>query len=177
MSGRLRDLIEEKSLARGDFALASGRSSGYFFNMKTTMLDPEGLNLIADAFIGRIAGESAGHVGGIAMGAVPIVSAICAKSLATPLPRRAFFVRKERKDHGMERQVDGYLPAEGEVLLFEDVTTTGGSAMIAVEAVRQAGCTVRTLYTVVDRLEGAEANLAREGIRLDALFTRDDFVV
>ena len=76
------------------------------------------------------------------MGAVPIVAAVCALSRATPRPRRAFFVRKETKDHGTERRVEGYLPDGGEVLLFEDVTTTGGSAMIAVEAARAAGCRV-----------------------------------
>ncbi len=175
MRERLRGLIAERALSTGQFTLASGTGTGYFFDMKQVMLDPEGLTLIAEAFLERIRDEQADHIGGIAMGAVPIVAAVCAFSRATARPRRAFFVRKETKDHGTERRVEGYLPEGGEVLLFEDVTTTGGSAMIAVEAARAAGCRVETLYTVVDRLEGAEANLAREGIRLAPLFTRDDF--
>ncbi len=177
MRARLRALIAERALSAGTFTLASGAAAGYFFDMKQVMLDPEGLVLIAEAFLERIAVDPADHVGGIAMGAVPIVAAVCALSQATPRPRRAFFVRKETKDHGTKRRIEGYLPEGGEVLLFEDVTTTGGSAMIAVEAARAAGCQVRTLYTVVDRLEGAEANLAHEGIRLAPLFTRADFML
>ncbi len=177
MRDRLRELIAARALSAGSFKLASGRPSGFFFNMKQVMLDPEGLRLMTEAFLERIREESAEHVGGVAMGAVPIVAALCLASGGTARPRRAFFVRKEAKDHGAERRVEGYLPERGEALLFEDVTTTGGSAMVAVEAVRAAGSEVRTLYTVVDRLEGAEANLAREGIRLVPLFTRDDFTL
>ena len=177
MRERLRDLIAERALSTGEFTLASGAGTQYFFDMKQVMLAPDGRGLIPEPPLERSGGEPADHIGGIAMGAVPIVAAVCALSRATPRPRRAFFVRKETKDHGTERRVEGYLPDGGEVLLFEDVTTTGGSAMIAVEAVRAAGCRVETLYTVVDRLEGAEANLAREGIRLAPLFTRDDFTL
>ncbi len=177
MRERLRQLIAERALSTGQFTLASGAAAAYFFDMKRVMLDPEGLTHIARAFLECIREEPADHIGGIAMGAVPIVAAVCVLSQATPRPRQAFFVRKETKDHGTERRVEGYLPEGGEALLFEDVTTTGGSAMIAVEAARAAGCHVRTLYTVVDRLEGAKANLAREGIRLVPLFTRDDFAL
>ncbi|MCY4502905.1 MAG: orotate phosphoribosyltransferase, partial [Alphaproteobacteria bacterium] len=116
MRERLRDLIAERALSTGQFTLASGTGTGYFFDMKQVMLDPEGLTLIAEAFLERIRDEQADHIGGIAMGAVPIVAAVCAFSRATARPRRAFFVRKETKDHGTERRVEGYLPEGGEVL-------------------------------------------------------------
>ena len=176
MRERLLELIKEKSLTRGDFTLASGEDSDYFFDMKRTMLDPDGINMLAEAFLECIADEEATHIGGVAMGAVPVVSAMCLQSQATDRPLRAFFVRKIAKDHGMRKQIEGYIPEKGEVvLLFEDVTTTGGSAMVAVEALREAGCQVDTLYTVVDRLEGAATNLEKEGIRLVPLFTKNDF--
>ena len=100
----------------------------------------------------RIADEEADHIGGVAVGAVAVVSAICAKSFGSRRPRKAFFVRKEAKPHGMRKQIEGHPPGEGsEAILFEDVTTTGGSAMVAVDALRKIGCEVKTIYTIVDR--------------------------
>ena len=175
---RLRELIRERSFRpQGDFTLASGKASDCFFDMKQTMLDPEGSDLLAEIFLERIADEDTDYIGGVAMGAIPVVSVICLKSRTTGRPRKAFFVRKEGpKTHGMEKDLEGYgPPAGGEALVFEDVTTTGASAMVAVKRLRLDGCSVKTIYTIVDRLEGAEANLAKEGIQLKPLFTRDDF--
>ena len=176
MYERLRELILEKSFSTGDFTLSSGKGSDCFFDMKPTMLDPEGINLLADAFLKLIADDDADHIGGVAVGAVAVVSAVCALSYGGDRPRKAFFVRKQPKPHGMEKQIEGHVPATGgKVILFEDVTTTGRSAMVAVDALREKGCQVETVYTIVDRLEGAEANFAKHGIRLIPLFTRQDF--
>jgi orotate phosphoribosyltransferase len=173
---RLRDLIHEKSLLRGDaFKLSSGQTTSYFFNMKTTMLDPEGSNLIADAILNRLAGEKVDAIGGMALGAVPIVSVVCAKSFATGRPIPAFFVRKELKGHGTDQLIEGHLKTGSRAILVDDVTTTGSSVMRAVRAARKVGCQVDTVITVVDRLEGAEQNLRLEGIRLVPLYTRIDF--
>ncbi len=177
MSERLKQLIREKSFrADGDFTLASGKPSDCFFDMKQIMMDPEGINLLADAFLERIADEAANHIGGVAVGAVPVVSVVCLKSLRSHRPRKAFFVRNEAKRHGMRKQIEGNAPDKGdEALVFEDVTTTGGSAMVAVDALRDQGCEVRKIYTIVDRKEGAEATFAKNGIQLVPLFTKDDF--
>ncbi len=175
MRDRLHALISEQALSRGRFVLASGATTDFFVDMKPVMLDPEGLSLLAETFLEKIAAERADHIGGVAIGALPVVAAICVLSHRTERPLRGFFVRMQAKGHGTGRRVEGWLPRGGEVLLFEDVTTTGGSALIAVEAARAAGARVETLYTVVDRREGAEANLAREGVRLVPLFTRLDF--
>ena len=166
---RLRYLIREKSFnAGGGFTLASGKASDCFFDMKPTMLDPEGINLLADVFLHRIADEAAEHIGGVADGAVALVSVICAKSFGTRRPRRAFFVRN--------KQIEGNPPDKGtESILFEDVTSTGGSAMVAVDALRKIRRGVRTIYTIVDRREGAEARFAQMGIQLVPLFTKKDF--
>ena len=181
MSGRvarLRELIQEKSFSpQGNFTLASGKPSDCFFDMKPAMTDPEGINLLADAFLEMIAGEDVTYIGGVAMGAIPVVSVVCLKSRNTNHPRKAFFVRKEGpKTHGMEKDLEGHCPPHGTAaLLFEDVTTTGGSAMVGVDRLRQEGCTVKAVYTIVDRLEGAKERFADEGIELIALFTKDDF--
>ena len=171
---RLREVIAERSLLTGGaFTLASGRQSSLFFDMKRTMLDPEGANLIAEAVLRRLEGIDVDAVGGLVMGAVPIVAVACAKSFPAR-PLQGFFVRKEAKDHGTARRIDGNLGAR--VAILEDVTTTGGSAMLAVEAVRGAGAEIACVLTVVDRLEGAAATFAAAGVRFEALLTRDDFV-
>ena len=173
---RLRDIIATKSLLTGrNFTLASGKPSGFFFNMKKTMLDPEGANLIADLMLDLLEKEDATHAGGVAMGAVPLVSALCVKSFQRGRPLGCFYVRKETKDHGTESLVEGNLEKGARVAILEDVTTTGGSALKAVAAVKAEGATASLVMTVVDRLEGAQEAFAAEGLRLVPLFTRDDF--
>ena len=173
---RLREVIAERSLLTGGaFTLASGRQSSLFFDMKRTMLDPEGANLIAEAVLRRLEGMDVDAVGGLVMGAVPIVAVACAKSFPAR-PLQGFFVRKEAKDHGTARRIDGNLAAGARVIILEDVTTTGASALLAVEAVRGAGAEIACVLTVVDRMEGAAATFAAAGVRFEALLTRDDFV-
>lgn len=172
---RLRDLIARRSLLQGDFTLASGRQSSLFFDMKRTMLDPEGANLIADAVLDAIGDRAVDAVGGLVMGAVPVVAVVCAKS-AGRRPLQGFFVRKEVKDHGTARRIDGNLAAGDRVVILEDVTTTGGSALLAVDAVREAGAEVVAVLTIVDRKEGAADAFAAAGVPFEALLAREDFV-
>lgn len=177
---RLRDLIRELSY-RNDrvFKLASGRESRHYFNLKPAMLHPEAGLLIARQMLAYVASQKVHYIGGMAVGAVPIVSSVVALSFpeANVL---GFYVRDEKKDHGTAEQIYGHIPADGskdQVVICEDVTTTGGSAMKAIKAVRDAGCTIHSLITVVDRLEGAQEALAKEGIKLAALYTVNDFDV
>lgn len=174
---QLRDIIAEKSWLRDqNFKLSSGLASNYFFNMKMTMLHPQGANLIADAMLEVLDTLEAHSVGGMAVGGVPLVSAIAVKSHHRNKSYPAFFVRKDIKDHGVQTKIDGHCLPNTHVVLVEDVTTTGGSIMQAVNAVRAIGCTVTDVITVVDRLEGARDNLAEQGIQLHAILTKDDFV-
>jgi len=172
---RLRSIIADKSLLKdGDFTLASGAKSSMFFDMKKTMLDPEGATLLADALWELVKDRSVDCIGGLEMGAVPIVSQLSMRSFPEkPIP--SFFVRKQTKGHGTDKKIDGYLPKGKTAIIFEDVTTTGDSAMQAVEAVRAAGLTVKTVITVVDRMEGAEDTFTNGDIELVPLFTRNDF--
>jgi orotate phosphoribosyltransferase len=170
---RLLAIIREKSFLTegGPFKLASGGTSDYYLDMKPTMFSPEGINLIADIVYGMLREDRGVEaVGGLELGAVPIANAVSMRSFSER-PIDAFVVRKEKKDHGTAKKIDGNFRANSNVVLFEDVTTRGGSVMEAVHAVRARGATVGKIITIVDRLEGAAENLAKEGIALEAVFT------
>ena len=173
---RLRDIIKTKSVMKGDFDLASGGSSDIFFEMKETLLDPEGLELASELtlqIIDKIPNVDA--VGGLELGACPVVSAICVKSLASR-PLAGFYVRKERKKRGAEQLIDGPVVRGSNVVVLDDVTTKGGSVLKAVHVVREElDCTVVAVITVVDREQGAKEALAKEGLELTPLFVMSEF--
>jgi len=172
---RLGAIIRSASLLRErEFRLTSGHTSNFFVDLKKTMLDPEGASLLADLLFDRIKREEVDCVGGMETGAIPIVATLCMRSWPEK-PLKGFFIRKEAKGHGTDQRIDGLLEGGSRVILFEDVTTTGGSAMRAVEQVQQAQCAVIKIISVVDRLEGAADNFRRAGIRFEALFDRCDF--
>jgi orotate phosphoribosyltransferase len=172
---QLRDIIRRRSLLRNrDFTLSSGRSSNFFFDMKRTMFDPQAAPLIADLLFDRIKSERVDCIGGLETGAIPIVALLCARSWPEK-PLKGFFVRKETKGHGTDQQIDGLLDEGARVVVFEDVTTTGASAMQAVAAAQAQGCTIVKAISVVDRLEGAAENFRKAGIEFDSLFTWRDF--
>jgi orotate phosphoribosyltransferase len=171
----LRDIIRRQSLLQNrDFVLVSGRSSNFFFDMKKTMLDPEGAALLADLLFDKISGEHVDYIGGLETGAIPIIAALCARSWPQK-PIKGFFVRKETKGHGTDQRIDGLLEPGSKVILFEDVTTTGGSAMQAVNQARQLGCDILKVISVIDRLEGAAENFRAAGLNFETLFTWRDF--
>ncbi len=173
---RLRQIIAAVSVRFGTFKLASGGESSVFIDMKQTLLDPEGLNLAADLILDIVEREEVDAVGGLVLGACPIVDALCVKSYA----RRSFtgfYVRKEPKDTGTRQMIEGPLRHGARVILVEDVTTRGGSALKAARIVRdERGCTVAKIVSVVDRDAGATATMAQEGIELVSLFTMADFL-
>ena len=177
---RLIEIIRRRSFReKGAFKLASGRMSTIYFNLKPTMLDPDGARLIGAALAEKTVALGGDLVGGLEMGAVPLVAAAAAMSAVAGRPVGAIFVRKAAKEHGTQSLVEGL--AEGEslagkrVVVVEDVTTTGGSALKAVAALRAAGGTVEHVVTVVDREEGATEAFAAEGIALHALFKKSEF--
>jgi orotate phosphoribosyltransferase len=172
---QLREIIRRRSLLRDrDFALASGRSSNFFFDMKRTLFDPQAAPLVADLLFDRIRSERVECIGGLETGAIPIVALLCARSWPE-MPLRGFFVRKENKGHGTDQRIDGLLEKGARVVVFEDVTTTGASAMQAVAAAQADGATIVKVISVVDRLEGAAENFRKAGIAFDSLFTWRDF--
>jgi orotate phosphoribosyltransferase len=172
---KLRTIIRRQSLLQNrDFRLASGGSSDFFFDMKRTMFHPEGASLVTDLMFDAIKEEDFDYIGGLETGAIPIVAALCVRSWPEK-PIKGFFVRKEVKGHGTDQRVDGLLERRSRVILVEDVTTTGGSAMQAVSQVQQYECAILKVISVVDRLEGAEENFRAAGIKFEALFTWRDF--
>jgi orotate phosphoribosyltransferase len=171
---RLLAIITRRSLLRGEFRLTSGRSSNFFIDLKKTMFDPEGASLLADLLFEMIRTEDVDCIGGMETGAIPLVAALSLRSWPEK-PLEGFFIRKEAKGHGTDQRIDGLLDPGSRIILFEDVTTTGGSALRAAEEARRIQCTILKIITVVDRLEGAEANFRSAGIPFEALFTRSDF--
>jgi orotate phosphoribosyltransferase len=173
---RLLEIIKTKSFLRGQFKLASGAMSDYYLDLKPTTFDAEGAALVAEIIYGMLADhKDVDSIGGLELGAVPIVAAVCARS-ASERPIKGFVVRKENKGHGTDKKIDGNFTPGTTVVLIEDVTTKGGSVMQAVRAVREKGATVKKIITIVDRLEGAEANLKNEGIALEPIFTARDLL-
>lgn len=172
---RLKALIARQSiLTGGDFKLASGGQSAVFFDMKMTLLDPEGINLVADLMLETLAGENFDAIGGLVLGACPIVDAVTLKSW----PQRnivGFYVRKEPKARGTNKMIEGPLAPGAACVMVEDVTTQGNSVLKAVAEARALGCTVSTVVTCVDRQQGAAERLAAAGIALKPLFTMDEF--
>ena len=169
---RLLEIIKDKSLLLegGPFKLASGAISDYYLDMKPTTFDPEGSNLIAEIILGILSNYDVDAIGGLELGAVPIISVVSARSWPER-PMEGFVVRKEKKGHGTDKKIDGNFKENSKVVLFDDVTTTGGSVMEAVREVQEKGAAVSVIITVVDRLEGATQNLAKQGIELVPIFT------
>jgi orotate phosphoribosyltransferase len=176
----LADIIRARSFGRGEITLASGRKSDFYFNLKPTMLDPEGAALLAELSFDALKGENIDYIGGLEMGAVPLAGAIAQLSWQKGQPIAAFFVRKKPKEHGARLAVEGLAKGESlkgkRIVIVEDVTTTGGSAIKAVEAVKDAGGEVVLVFTMVDRNEGADANFREAGLTLRSLFKADEFL-
>ena len=178
---RLIAIIKQRSFEKGaERKLASGRTSSFYFNMKPTMLHAEGAHLIGRLVLDALKGESVDLVGGLEMGAVPIAAAVAATSQAAGWPVSAFFVRKQTKEHGTQSLIEGLAKGESlkgkRIVVLEDVTTTGGSALQAVEALRAEGAVVARVLTLVDRKEGAAQTFAKAGLAFSALLSTDDFL-
>jgi orotate phosphoribosyltransferase len=177
LKNRAFEIIKSKSFSRGKFVLASGRESNFYLDMKPSMFDPEGANALSLLVLDRIKSLNADLIGGLEMGAVPLVTAVSVLSPGQGKPLPGFFVRKEVKGHGTKRKIEAVGDLTGKnVVILEDVTTTGGSAMQAVEAVRSAGANVLLVLSIVDREEGAAEFYATNSIPFGALFRVSEFL-
>ena len=159
---QLRQLLKSESLMFGDFTLASGKKSNFYFDSKKTTLLPDGAWLTAREFLRviRSNGIQADAIGGLTLGADPIVCPVAALSHAEGPKLRAFIVRKEAKEHGTGRRIEGNLAPGSRVIIVDDVVTTAGSTIKAIEAAEQEGHTVVAVICLVDREEGGAAKLA-----------------
>lgn len=175
----LRELIRSRSFRLGSFTLSSGAESDLYFNLKPTMMDPRGANLSARAFLARIIEERVDYVGGLEMGAVPIIAGVAAISDVDGTPVKTFFVRKQAKQHGTKDVIEGLGPLDTlsgkRVLIADDVATTGGSMLKAIRETREAGAIVDVAMVLVDREEGAKGFLRDNGVRLLSVFKASEF--
>jgi orotate phosphoribosyltransferase len=175
MSGRaaLIQLLRDRSLRRGQFTLASGRTSTYYIDARLTTMSPEGMALLGPlALVSmRAWGWHPGAVGGLTLAADPFAYAIAYASNATPPLVRAFTVRKEAKQHGTGRLVEGPVAAGDLVVIVEDVITTGGSALRAVQGARDVGLSVLGVLAIVDREEGGRPAIEAAGYQVHCLTT------
>jgi len=174
--GALRRLLLERSVRRGEFTLSSGKRSSYYIDCRLTTMSAEGMVLIGRMALAEMAraGWRPKGVGGLTMGADPVAYAIAAASFRTEAQIDAFSVRKEAKAHGTGQRIEGNFRAGDEVVVVEDVITTGGSAEQAIAAVVSAGGIVLGVLAVVDREEGGRGVLERAGRRVVVLTTATD---
>ena len=174
MKEELLELLKKYAYKKGEFKLSSGKTSEHYVNCKPVTLSGRGLTLASLLMLQEV---KTSYVAGLTLGADPLVSGV---SLVSALDSRlvnGLIVRKEAKGHGTQAWIEGLLPPEGTIItVLEDVITTGGSAIKAVEKLRDAGYVVNTVVSIVDRQEDDEANAAMKllGLELKSLFTLDE---
>ncbi len=176
----LLDLVLEVSFRRERVTLASGKQSDFYLDLRQTLMRPRGIALAGELVLDRLLdGPPVESVGGMAVGAVPLVSAVLAAAAARDAesPLLGFFVRKQAKGHGLGRRIEGGFAPGQTVALVEDTVTTGGSTLDAVDAVIAEGGKVARVLCLVDRCEGAAEAFRDRDIELEALFTRADLPV
>ena len=164
---RLLKLLDEKNVIKtGTFILSSGKKSNYYVDIKKAITDPQVLDLIAELIKMNINSDNIDKIAGPALGAVPIATAV---SLKTKKP--LIIIRKEKKGYGTSKLIEGTIKEGDKVAIIEDVTTTGNSLLRAIKIIEKNGGQVKRAFVIVDREEGAEENLGREGFILEPLFS------
>jgi len=171
----LIDLVREKALKFGDFTLASGKKASYYLDGKQITLDAAGAKLIAEGILDLLGQPLPTAVGGMAIGADPITAAVITIAGVRGLPLKGILVRKEAKGHGTQRFIEGPVAPGDEVVIVEDVVTTGGSSLQAIERVEAFGLKVRRVIAIIDRMEGGAQAFAAKGYSFTSLLTIRDF--
>jgi len=169
-------LIRHKALKFGDFTLASGKKATYYLDCKQVTLDPNGARLIAEGILDLLKlGQYPKAIGGMSIGADPITAAVVTMSAMRGAPIAGFMIRKEPKGHGTNQYVEGPVQPGDDVAIVEDVVTTGGSSLAAIERAEQFGLRVVRVLGIVDRLEGGSRAFVARGYPFAALLTIRDF--
>ena len=170
----LLEIIKNNALFHGDFVLASGKKSNFYLDGRLVTLDPKGAQLIGKVMHKRLIELGIEAAGGLTMGADPIAAAVAVVSEYEGKPIKAFIVRKEAKDHGKQKQVEGPITGNETVAILEDTVTTGESSLKAIEALEKLGCKVVIVMPIIDRLDGAEELVTSRGYMFEPLFTIRD---
>jgi orotate phosphoribosyltransferase len=172
---RLIELFRQRALKFGDFTLASGKKASYYLDGKQITLHSEGLKLVSDGLLELLDGIPFQAIGGMSIGADPIIGGVLAAAGARGRELLGFLVRKESKGHGTQRYIEGPVQAGMKVVIVDDVVTTGGSSLLAIDRIEEFGCEVVQVVAIVDRMEGGAANFAARGLSLKSLLTIQDF--
>lgn len=171
----LHQLIRDKALKFGQFTLASGKTASFYLDCKQVTLDSTAAPLIGEGILDLIGEPLPQAVGGMSIGADPITASVVTMAGVRGKALSGFLVRKEPKGHGTNRYIDGPVQSGDDVVIVEDVVTTGGSSLLAIERAEEYGLKVRRVIAIVDRLEGGRENFAARGYDLATLFTVRDF--
>jgi orotate phosphoribosyltransferase len=167
---RILELAHETgALLYGDFTLSSGKKSDHYYDGKQLAQHPEGAYLIGEEILDRLAGIDVDAIGGLAMSAIPIVTAVTLVSHVKGKPIPSFWVREEPKEHGIRKRIEGQFRKGSKVAIIDDVITLGGSVKKAIEAVEAEGCKVVKVIVIVDRKEGGSERLRKEGYNFEAI--------
>jgi orotate phosphoribosyltransferase len=174
LKGRLLSLIRHRAYKSGQFKLASGRISDFYFDGKQVELMPEGAYLIGELVYEEIKDGEFDAIGGLAVGAVPMVTSAVISCFHHEVAIEGIFVRPVAKSHGTQQVIEGKLERGDRVVIVDDVATSGSSLIQAIEAVEQAGATVGLVLVIVNRQEGAEDRFRERGLPFRSIFTKDE---
>ena len=185
MYDQLKELIREKSLKFGDFTLASGKKATYYLDGKQVTLDSLGAKLIGEGILDIIRkekefltadGQLPDAIGGMSIGADPITAATIVMAAIHGIPMRGFMVRKQSKGHGTNQYIEGPIKSGDRIIIVEDVVTTGGSSLEAIQRVEDAGLKVVGVIAIIDRMEGGAEAFTEKGYPFRSLLTIKDFL-
>ena len=169
-------LVREKALRFGDYTLASGKKASYYLDGKQVTLSPAGALLVAEGILDMLqSGVMPAAIGGMAIGADPITAAVVTVSAVRGTPVAGFMVRKQAKGHGTEQHIEGPVRPGDAVVIVEDVVTTGGSSLAAIERAEAFGLKIARVVAVIDRMEGGAEAFAAGGYGFSSLLTIRDF--
>jgi orotate phosphoribosyltransferase len=184
LKDQLQALLQEKSIYRGEFTLASGAKSDFYVDARLTTLDPRGACLIGEVgweLVRETAsklGKRVNAIGGLTMGADPVALSIgiASQRQDSSSPLQVFTVRKTAKEHGRQKRIEGNFSSGDSVVVVDDVITTGGSTLQAIDAIEEAGGQIAFVIVLVDREEGGRANIEQRGYKVVPIFTRADLI-
>ena len=177
MTGRreaIREMINARSVLRGEFVLTSGRTSNYYIDGRMTTLSADGAAMTGQYIFDMIRDLNVDAVGGPTVGADPMATAVSLASYQAGKPIDAFIVRSDRKQHGTMRQIEGPVRPGSRVVVLDDTVTSGGSLLHAAKAAEEAGCEVVKIVAILDRLQGGSQKIRDAGYEFESILTNDD---
>ncbi|MCM8786274.1 MAG: orotate phosphoribosyltransferase [Candidatus Omnitrophica bacterium] len=173
---KLKNILLKKAVFLKEVVLSSGKKSNFYIDCRIVTLSPEGLYLVSKIIFEMIKNENIDAIGGLTLGADPIVSGVCLISYIEKNPINGFIVRNVKKEHGLEKIIEGNLKENWNVVIVDDVATTGSSILKAIEVVENYKCKVKKVICIVDREEGAKEEIEKKGYKLETIFKKSDLI-